>query len=119
MRPSCLCLLFALCLAEGVFSDGRRFEPYSVLGVHRRATTQEIRKAYKSLARQWHPDKNREDPAEAEEKFIEITRAYELLSDPERRRNYDNKVNACLLGGLVLCRTILCNFSLGHHRGLP
>ncbi len=80
-------LLLVSCCLEPVLC---RFEPYSVLGVHRRATAQEIRKAYKSLAKQWHPDKN-QDP-QAEDKFIEITKAYELLSDPERRRNYDNRV---------------------------
>ncbi len=89
--PALLLLLLLLLLSCAVDLCAARFEPYTVLGVHRRATSQEIRKAYKSLARQWHPDKNPDDPG-AEEKFIEITRAYELLSDPERRRNYDNKV---------------------------
>ena len=82
-------LLVVMLLADFVSAAGR-FEPYKVLGVHRRATAQEIRKAYKAMAREWHPDKN-SDPG-AEERFIEITKAYELLSDPERRRNYDNKV---------------------------
>lgn len=50
--------------------------------------SQEIRKAYKRLAKEWHPDKNKAEGAEA--RFIEITRAYELLSDPDRRRQYDN-----------------------------
>ncbi|CAB4065009.1 DNAJC16 [Lepeophtheirus salmonis] len=48
----------------------------------------EIRKAYKSMAKTWHPDKS-SDP-EAEKRFVEITQAYELLSDPDRRRQYDN-----------------------------
>ena len=67
-----------------------KFEPYKVLGVHRRATQQEIKKAYKQMAKQWHPDKNKDNVAEAEERFIEVTKAYELLSDPDRRRQYDN-----------------------------
>ena len=46
------------------------------------------RKAYKQLAKEWHPDKNQDENAEA--KFVEINRAYELLSDPERRKEYDN-----------------------------
>ncbi|GFG31560.1 hypothetical protein Cfor_00470 [Coptotermes formosanus] len=48
---------------------------------------QEIRKAYKQLAKEWHPDKN-SDPA-AENRFVEINQAYELLTDPERRRHFD------------------------------
>ncbi|XP_012528124.1 dnaJ homolog subfamily C member 16 [Monomorium pharaonis] len=62
--------------------------PYKILGVSKRATIQEIRKAYKNLAKEWHPDKT--DHPMAEEKFVEITKAYELLTDPERRRNFDN-----------------------------
>ena len=66
-----------------------RLEPYEVLGVHRRATNQEIRRAYKAKAKEWHPDLNQDSP-EAQAKFIEINTAYELLSDPERRRSFDN-----------------------------
>ena len=57
------------------------FEPYKVLGVHRRAPIGDIRKAYKKLAREWHPDKvsGEQEKKEAEVKFIEINRAYELL----------------------------------------
>jgi molecular chaperone DnaJ len=61
---------------------------YEVLGVTRDADTQEIKKAYRRLARQLHPDVNDHDP-EAEEKFKEATEAYEALSDPEKRRLYD------------------------------
>ena len=61
---------------------------YKILGVRRTATEEEIRKAYKQKAREFHPDKN-PDP-EAQSAFIDITKAYELLSDPERRRAYDN-----------------------------
>ena len=48
----------------------------------------EYRKAYKQLAKEWHPDKNSQE--NAQEKFVAINRAYELLSDPERRKEYDN-----------------------------
>ena len=60
---------------------GGSFEPYKVLGVHRRAPIGDIRKAYKRLAREWHPDKvsGEQEKKEAEVKFIEINRAYELL----------------------------------------
>ena len=60
---------------------GGSFEPYKVLGVHRRAPIGDIRKAYKRLAREWHPDKvsGEQEKKDAEVKFIEINRAYELL----------------------------------------
>lgn len=61
---------------------------YSVLGVARDASQEEIKRAYRRLAREHHPDANREDP-EAEERFKDVTRAYEVLSDPQKRRNYD------------------------------
>ncbi|SDW25632.1 molecular chaperone DnaJ [Marinococcus luteus] len=60
---------------------------YDVLGVSKDADEQEIKKAYRKLARQYHPDVNKED--DAEEKFIEIKDAYDTLSDPQKRSNYD------------------------------
>ncbi|RLU16233.1 hypothetical protein DMN91_011993 [Ooceraea biroi] len=63
-------------------------DPYKILGVPRHATVQTIRKAYKHLVKEWHPDKT--DHPMAEDKFVEITKAYELLTDPERRRKFDN-----------------------------
>jgi molecular chaperone DnaJ len=61
---------------------------YDVLGVERGAADAEIKKAFRRLARELHPDVNRHDP-EAEEKFKEAAEAYEVLSDPQRRRTYD------------------------------
>lgn len=61
---------------------------YEVLGVPRNADTQTIKKAYRRLARQLHPDVNPNDPS-CEEKFKEATEAYEVLCDPEKRRLYD------------------------------
>jgi len=61
---------------------------YEVLGVERGAADVEIKKAFRRLARELHPDVNRHDP-EAEEKFKEAAEAYEVLSDPDRRRTYD------------------------------
>ena len=63
-------------------------DPYEILGVGREAGDAEIKKAFRRLARELHPDVNTEDPA-AEEKFKEAAEAYEILSDPERRRTYD------------------------------
>lgn len=61
---------------------------YEVLGVSRDASQDEIKRAFRVLARQWHPDANHEDPA-AEARFRQVAEAYEVLSDPERRRRYD------------------------------
>lgn len=62
---------------------------YAVLGVSRNATQEEIKKAYRRLAIQYHPDRNPGNK-EAEEKFKEIAEAYAVLSDPEKRRIYDS-----------------------------
>ena len=61
---------------------------YEVLGVPRSASQDEIRKAYKKLARKFHPDVKPADP-DAEKKFSEITEAYDVLSDEEKRKNFD------------------------------
>jgi molecular chaperone DnaJ len=63
-------------------------DPYEVLGVGRDASEQEIKKAFRQLARELHPDVNAHDP-QAEEKFKEAAEAYEILSDDERRATYD------------------------------
>ncbi len=61
---------------------------YAILGVERTATADEIKSAYRKLARQYHPDVNPNNP-EAEEKFKQINEAYEVLSDPDKRAVYD------------------------------
>lgn len=62
---------------------------YAVLGVSRDASPDEIKRAYRKLAQQYHPDVAKMDRKEAEEKFKEISEAYEVLMDPDKRRNYD------------------------------
>ncbi|KAJ1610588.1 putative heat shock protein [Cryptosporidium canis] len=62
---------------------------YGILEVERDAPTSEIKKSYRKLALKWHPDKNPENRAEAEEMFKKIAEAYEVLSDSEKRKRYD------------------------------
>ncbi len=62
---------------------------YEVLGVGRNASEEEIKKAYRLLARQYHPDVSKLDRKTAEEKFKELSEAYEVLADPEKKKLYD------------------------------
>src|SRR5919197_3835522 len=64
-------------------------DPYAVLGVDRKASEDEVKKAYRKLARRYHPDRNPDDSS-AEERFKEVQQAYSILSDPEKRKQYDS-----------------------------
>jgi molecular chaperone DnaJ len=63
-------------------------DPYKILGVDKKASQDEVKKAYRKLARQYHPDTNASD-AKAEDRFKEIQAAYDVLGDPEKRKQYD------------------------------
>lgn len=74
-------------------SAGRDF--YSILNVRKSATTNDIKKAYRKLAKELHPDKNKDDP-DASTKFQDLGAAYEVLSDPDKRKMYDRCGEECL-----------------------
>ncbi|XP_057701798.1 dnaJ homolog subfamily C member 16-like isoform X2 [Corythoichthys intestinalis] len=86
-----LCLwtlaIFLLVLTARLGETTSGYDPYKVLGVSRSASQAEVKKAYKILAKEWHPDKNK-DP-EAENMFIKVSKSYEILSNEERRANFD------------------------------
>ncbi len=72
-----------------------RRDYYGILGVGRSASTNQIKKAYRRMAKEMHPDRNPDDP-DANEKFQDLGAAYEALSDPEKRKLYDKCGEECL-----------------------
>lgn len=91
-NTACVCLIYFMS-ALVVSLAGRDF--YQILGVSRAATTNDIKKAYRKLAKALHPDKNKDD-ADASQKFQDLGAAYEALSDPEKRKLYDRCGEECL-----------------------
>ncbi|KAM9409753.1 dnaJ homolog subfamily C member 16-like isoform 2-T2 [Pholidichthys leucotaenia] len=79
--------IFLLILSGHFVKAASERDPYKILGVSRSASQAEIKRAYKSLAKEWHPDKNK-DP-QSEDMFIKISKAYKILSNEERRANFD------------------------------
>src|SRR3954452_6130516 len=71
---------------------------YKALGVDKKASADEIKKAYRKLARRYHPDRNPDDKA-AEARFKEVSQAYDVLGDPEKRKQYDSGTGAFATGG--------------------
>src|SRR5881409_1713193 len=76
---------------------------YAALGVPKDATAADIKKAYRKLARQYHPDANKGDAA-SEEKFKEISEAYDVLSDERKRKEYDEARTLFGAGGFRVPR---------------
>jgi curved DNA-binding protein CbpA len=80
----------------------RKQDYYDVLGLPRNASPDDIKKAFRRLAMQYHPDRNKESEAEA--RFKEVNEAYEVLSDPERRAMYDRFGHAATQGDAGFAR---------------
>ena len=80
--------IFLICIYSAIQIYCDEINPYKVLGLPRNSNEKQIRNAYRNLAKDWHPDKNKSPDANA--KFMKITQAYEILSDPERRSLYDD-----------------------------
>jgi DnaJ-class molecular chaperone len=88
----CLAIVIMFSVAEAA-KGGKKAKKernyYDVMGIKKNASEAEIKKAFKKNAIKYHPDKNLDDPETAKEKFQEVANAYEVLSDPEKRRVYD------------------------------
>ncbi len=78
---------------------GTQRDFYEVLGVSSTASVDEVKSAYRKAALKWHPDRNPENKAEAEEKFREATEAYTVLSDPQKREMFDRYGHAGVASG--------------------
>ncbi|XP_022300571.2 dnaJ homolog subfamily B member 9-like isoform X2 [Crassostrea virginica] len=87
MKCENLFLLTALCGIWTVNLSLAKKDFYEILGVKKSATDKQIKRAFRKLAVKYHPDKNKDKDAQA--KFLEIAKAYETLSDPEKRKRYD------------------------------
>uniref|UniRef100_A0A0N4ZNI6 J domain-containing protein n=1 Tax=Parastrongyloides trichosuri TaxID=131310 RepID=A0A0N4ZNI6_PARTI len=93
---------------------------YKILGITKEATDGDIKKAYRKLALQWHPDKNPDNHEVAEKKFKEIAQAYEVLSDTKKRADYDKSKSRSTFSrhsfGGHHAQSARANFASGRHR---
>ena len=93
-----LCFMLAVLLltqhAAGKGS-GQNRDFYKILEIPRSATPADIKKAYRAMSLKWHPDKNPDDPS-ATDKFTDVSAAYEVLSDADKRRKYDRCGEECV-----------------------
>ncbi|KAJ6750121.1 hypothetical protein OIU85_000726 [Salix viminalis] len=87
--PQDMSIREAFMKAEKALKMSKRRDWYKILGVSKTASVSEIKRAYKKLALQWHPDKNVDNREEAEAKFRDIAAAYEVLGDDDKRSRYD------------------------------
>ena len=92
-----LSILFVFILTECSQNVLAKCKRYDVLGIDRNASDKEVKRAFRKLAMQYHPDRNK-DPG-AEEKFKEIAQAYEILSDKDKRRQCDQMGDASFQNG--------------------
>ena len=83
-------ILLSLIFLPILIKSEEKEDYYAILGVKKDATEAEIKKAYRKLALKWHPDKNPNNREEAEEKFKKINEAYSVLSDKNKRNQYDH-----------------------------
>lgn len=96
MQPHSRCLWLLILFAAATATEyaaahgrSRHTQFYELLGVDAAASAQDIKKGFRKQSMKWHPDKNPTQSAKAQEKFVEIGRAYEVLSDPQLKRRYD------------------------------
>ena len=93
MRFALIFFVLLILLVEGKrdYYDGKLSQALTrlVLGVKKNASQKEIKSAYRTLAAKYHPDKNPDDPETAEKKFLEVGEAFDVLSDEEKRHDYD------------------------------
>ena len=83
-------ILLSLIFLPILIKTEEKEDYYAILGIKKDATEAEIKKAYRKLALKWHPDKNPNNREEAEEKFKKINEAYSVLSDKNKRNQYDH-----------------------------
>lgn len=97
---------------------------YKILGLPKSANTNQIKKAYRKLAKELHPDRNKEDPEKASAQFQDLGAAYETLSDPDKRELYDRCGEECVSkegagggGGMDPFASFFGDFGFGFSNG--